>query len=135
MLIQPYHQLCNQLAVITFDNIVIAYKSNNQIHQNCWKANQVLLLTVADELQTLIEATGGSYIQYAGKKRSENKVKTKGLDDDQLDTVIDLINEFSKALDDFRKDCIGQGRLILALQRVDLLTQNVKRQLIALTTY
>ena len=135
MLIEPYHRLCDQLAVITFDNIVIAYKSNNQIHQNCWKANQVLLLTVADELQTFIEATGGSYKPYAGKCRSENKVKTKGLDDHQLHEVIKLINEFSEALDDFRKDCIGNGRLILALQRVDLLTQNVKRQLTALTTY
>ena len=127
--LKRYDQLCQQLADITFDFIMSAYRSNQPLHINCWRANQILTLSVASELTALCEATGIQFKPTTAKMCSANKEKTLGLTQRQLANVIPMCQKFLLELDvlilESAKEYGATHRLILSLRRVKQLMQKV----------
>ena len=120
--LKRYDQLCQQLADITFDFIVAAYRSNQPLHINTWRANQILTLSTASELLALCEAQGIAFSAFKAKLCSANKTKTKGLSATQAATVIPLCKQFNADLEVFINDVAeGYGtnhRVCLSLRRI-----------------
>jgi hypothetical protein len=128
-LLKRYDQLCQQLADITFDFVMSAYRSNQALHINTWRANQILTLSVASELTALCEVTGTPFKPTTAKMCSANKEKTKGLTQRQLVNVIPMCQKFLLELDVMINEAAttygANHRLSLSLRRVRQLMQKV----------
>ena len=133
-LLQQYDQLCQKLADVTFDFIVSAYRSNQPLHINTWRANQILTLSTASELLALCEAQGIAFSAFKAKMCSANK----GLTQRQLANVVPLCKQFNADLEVFineaAKEYGATHRICLSLRRVRQLmlkTQSDLEKLVA----
>ena len=128
-LLVKYDKLCQQLADVTFDFIMSAYRSNQALHINTGRANQILTLSTASELLALCEVTGTPFKPTTAKMCSANKEKTKGLTQRQLANVIPMCQKFLLELDvminEATKEYGADQRLSVALRRVKQLMQKV----------